>query len=273
MAMAMMTMLAAWTRNQTIVFCIPIGLILVGALVGFLLRNTIRTRMAADRKLRLDQDINEWMVVFNWSRKILYVPTIGASLVAGILTLCFSAASDAHTVIGGCWLAVFFLNFLIDEYEMSIKILLLILLVMLLGWLWLLFMGWLDGFLGIFTFLQIRLSAAGYFVIAGIFLLAIIVAWVRGLFFYVAITSNYLNIQTGPTETGEQISHSDYNTRVDTSDFLERLLGFGRIIITFRDHRRAPLILLVGKIGKRARRLESIRGKIAVDRYQPDQGV
>jgi len=92
---------------------------------------------------------------------------------------------------------------------------------------------------------------------------------VRGLFYYVAITPNYLNIQSGPTETGEQVSREEYSTRIDTGDFLERLFGFGRIIITFSDTRRQPLFLLVGRIGKKASTLESIRGKLAVDRYQP----
>jgi len=58
---------------------------------------------------------------------------------------------------------------------------------------------------------------------------------------------------------------------VDTGDFLERLLGFGRIIITFNERRRPPMILLVSRIGKKAAMLERIRGKLAVDRFQPGQ--
>ena len=101
------------------------------------------------------------------------------------------------------------------------------------------------------------------------FMLAILIAWLRGLFYYVAITPNYMNIQVGPTETGEQIAREEYSTRIDTGDFLERLLGFGRIIITFSDQRRQPMMLLVGRIGKKAALLESIRGKLAFDRHQP----
>ena len=101
-----------------------------------------------------------------------------------------------------------------------------------------------------------------------IFLLAVVVSWIRGLFYYVAITPNYLNIQAGPTETGEQVSREEYGTRIDTGDFLERLLGFGRLIVTFSDPHRQPTVLLISRIGRRARTLESIRGKLAIERHQ-----
>jgi hypothetical protein len=74
-----------------------------------------------------------------------------------------------------------------------------------------------------------------------------------------------MNLQEGPTETGEQIGREDYNTRVDTSDFLERLLGFGKIIITFKDQKRQPIALLVWRIDKKAQLLEKVRGKFAID--------
>ena len=77
-----------------------------------------------------------------------------------------------------------------------------------------------------------------------------------------------MNLQEGPTETGEQIGREDYNSRVDTSDFLERLLGFGRIIITFRDKKREPISLLVWRIQEKVQMLERVRGKFAIDLQQ-----
>jgi hypothetical protein len=94
------------------------------------------------------------------------------------------------------------------------------------------------------------------------------ISWLRGLFYYVAITPNYIDIQVGPTESGEQIGREDYNTKIDTSDFLERLLGFGRISITFKDRSRPPLTLLVWRIHKKAEMLEQVRATFAVDRPQ-----
>ena len=264
-------MLALWEVHKIVVFCIPGTLLLIAALGWFLLRKTIRTRVRVSKLLRDDPDINEWLVVFDWSRKILYVPTILASIAAGIFMLFYQGNVTAEIIIGGCWLGLFFVNLMVDEYEISVKVFLIFILFVILVGLWLFVMGWLGCFLRMFTHLRVVISPAGYFVVAGIFTLTILVSWLQGLFYFVAISPNYLNIQTGPTETGEQINHSEYSTRVDTGDFLERIMGFGRIIVTFRDHRRKPMSILVYGIGKKAQVLESIRGKLSVDSYQANR--
>jgi len=171
-------------------------------------------------------------------------------------------------LVGGIWLGVFFLNLLVEEYEVNLKVLLIAMLAVIALLLWLGLLGWIGPFLALFKNLGVRIDALGYLLIAAMFLLAIAISWLRGLFHYVAITPNYMNIQAGPTETGQHIGHEDYNTYVDTGDFLERLLGFGRIGITFRDRSRMPMMLLVGRIGRVAKRLEAIRSKIALDRPQ-----
>jgi len=260
-----------WTWQRIAVFCAPLAIILVGVIAWLFLRKTIRTRVRMERQLHDDPDINEYLVVFGWSRKVLYAPTILVSLISFALMLFKEAGvweSLNAGIVGGVWLAVFFVNFLVDEYEVSIKVLLIVLLCVGVLALWLAFLGWLMPFLRLFTHLWVSISSTGYLVIAIIFLLAIFVSWLHGLFYYVAITPNYMNVQIGPTETGEQISREEYSTRIDTSDFLERLFGFGRIVVTFADQRRQPILLLVGRIGRKAARLESIRGKLAVDRYQ-----
>jgi hypothetical protein len=258
-----------WTIQEWIIFSIPFALIALGVLIWLGLRRTVRTRLRLAKQLQDDPDIDEFLIVFNWSRKALYIPTICASIIAAVVSGFIPDNAEyfhVHQIIGGVWLAVFFVNFLIDEYEVSIKILFIALLIVAVIALWLVLLG-LQRYVGsFFAGLGIRIDWKGYVLLAGIFLLAVIVAWVRGLFYYVAFTPNYMNIQTGPTETGEQVDHKDYSTRIDTGDFLERLLGFGRIIVTFRDHTRLPMSLLVGRVGTAARKLESIRGKIAVDR-------
>ncbi len=258
-----------WAWKKIAIFCVPLVLLLLGFISWLFLRKTIRSRFRMERQLRLDPDINEWLVVFNWSRKVLYVPTIIASFIAFILMLFMPPGAAAARIIGGCWLAVFFLNFLVDEYEMSIKLLLICILCLVTLGLWLVFMGWLGSFVKFFRHLGITISWTGYLMITIIFSVAVAISWIRGLFYYVAITPNYLNIQIGPTETGEQISREEYSTRIDTGDFLERLLGFGRLIVTFSNQRRQPHVLLISRIGKRARTLESIRGKLVLDRHQP----
>jgi len=261
-----------WTTQKTIIFLVPLILIAIAAAVMFFLRKTLRTRVRIARELRHDPDINEWLVVFGWSRKVLYVPTIVASLVAWALMLLHETGvltTVNPMLVGGVWLTVFVLNFLVDEYEISIKVLLIVVLCALVLLLWLSLLDWLGDFLRFFGRIRASMNSTVYLVLSGLFCLAILVAWLRGLFYYVAITPNYLNIQVGPTETGEQISREEYSTRIDTGDFLERLLGFGKIVVTFADQRRQPMLLLVGRIGRKASTLESIRGKLAVDRHQP----
>jgi len=262
---------AAWDIQRIIIFCLPFLLLLFAAAACLLMRKTIRTRLRVGKQLRDDPDINEWLVVFSWSRKVLYVPAILASLIAAVFMVLQETGvwgSMNTNIVGGTWLAIFFLNFLIDEYEISVKVLLIAILCVIVLALWLTFMHWLVPFLKLFRRVQVSISSSGYVAIAAIFLLAIFISWLRGLFYYVAITPNYLNVQVGPTETGEQVSREEYSTRIDTGDFLERLQGFGRIIITFSDQRRQPMMLLTRRIGRKAARLESIRGKLAIDRLQ-----
>ena len=260
------------TGTQTIVMWLPVALVAVGIGAWLMFRKTIRTRLRMNKQLRDDQDIHEYLVTFNWTRKVLYIPTVLVSLVACVLMLLQEHGmwdGPATGLLGGIWIGVFFVNFLVDEYEISIKLLIIAILCVVALFLWLSLLNWVDAFMTFFGHLAINIDSTGYLLLAIVFSVAIAISWVKGMFYYVAITPNYMNIQIGPTETGEQVSREDYSTRIDTGDFLERLFGFGRVIITFRNHQRQPIVMLVSRIGKLAKKLESIRGKLAVDRYQP----
>ena len=110
-----------WFSNKMIAIYIAIGIIGGGELAIFLFRKPLRTRLRMQKVIRDDPDINDWLVIFEWTQKILYVPTIVASFIAAVLS-CFDGIPAP--AIGGLWFAVFFLNFLIEEYNISIKILL-----------------------------------------------------------------------------------------------------------------------------------------------------
>lgn len=256
--------------KRLVILLIPVMIIALAAIVWLFIRKTIRTRLQMAAELKADPQINDWMIVFNWSRKALYVPTIVASLIAASFMFAFEqnwAKFDPHFAgaLGGAWLAIFFLNFLIDEYELNIKILLLAVVSIAALLLWLALADLMTPFFNFFKHLGIEISSLGYLMISMIFMLAIVISWVHGLFYYVTFTPNYLAIQNGPTETSEQLNREGYNTRIETSDFLERLLGFGQLIVTFSDTRRPPLVLLVSSIGKRAKELEAVRGHLAVE--------
>ena len=253
-----------WFANQMIAVYIAVGVIGGSILAGFLFRKPLRTRLRMRKVVRDDPDINDWLIVFSWTPKILYVPTIVASFLAAVV--CYFVGD--HPAIGGVWAAMFFLNFLVEEYNISIKILLIAVVGIGFFLLWLHLLGWVIPFLRLFKNIALSMNAAVYLVVGLMGLFAILVSWLRGLFYYVTITPNYMNLQEGPTESGEQIGREDYNSRIDTSDFLERLMGFGRIIITFReDRKREPIVVLVWQIQKKAQMLERVRGKLAIDQH------
>ncbi|NLX07482.1 MAG: hypothetical protein GXY33_20260 [Phycisphaerae bacterium] len=259
-----------WTSNEMIALYIALALV-VGVVVAVLvLRNTVRTRMRTERQIRDDPDINEWLVVFDWTPKVLYTPTILASLLAAGMMVLHNRGWLPERItpemIGGVWFLVVLVNFLVEEYEINLRILLIGMLVVAFGLLWLHLVGSVASTLRLFGHLAISLSATAYLLVAIIGLVTIAVSWIKGLFYYVALTPNYMNVQEGPTESGEQVSREDYNTRVNTGDFLERLLGFGRIVITFKDNRRLPIVLLVWRIDRKAQLLEEVRGSIAIDK-------
>ena len=262
-----------WTSNKMIALYILIGVAAIAVVAWFLLRNTLRTRLRVKAALTADPDINDWLIVFGWTPKVLYVPTMVASLLAALLMFLRETdwsflASINPKVIGGVWFTIFIINLLIEEYDISIKLLLISVISVGFLLLWLHLLGWVGGFLGIFRHLGFSISGTGYLLVAFIGLLTIGISWLRGLFYYVAITPNYMNVQEGPTETGEQIGREDYNSRIDTGDFLERLLGFGRIVITFKEKSRLPMTLLVWRVQKQAQLLEKVRAKLAVDHPQ-----
>jgi hypothetical protein len=258
----------AWFSNKMIAVYIALGVIVGGVLAIFLFRKPLRTRLRMQKSLREDPDINDWLVIFQWTPKILYVPTIAASFIAAAFS-CFDGIPEA--AIGGVWFAIFFVNYLIEEYNISIKILLITIVSIGFFLLWLHLLGWVGGFFGLFKHIAVSMNTTVYLLVGIIGLLAIFFSWLKGLFYYMSITPNYMNIQEGPTESGEQIGREDYNSRIDTSDFLERIMGFGRIIITFKDRKREPIAVLVWRIQKKAQMLESVRAKFAIDHQQQTQ--
>jgi hypothetical protein len=257
-----------WTSNGMIALYIAAGLVAAAVGVWLVVRRTIRTRLT-EREVRDDPDIHDWLVIFDWSRKVLYLPTMAVSLVAaalmGLHQVGLLPGERAPVVIGGAWFAVFLVNFFVEEFEVSLKVVLLGAAGILALFLWLHLLEWVRPFLGLFRRISIAMSAAGYVAVAVLGGLTLVISWVRGLFYYLVFTPNYMNIQWGPTESGDHIAREDYNTHVDTSDILERLMGFGRIIIIFKDQKRPPITFLVWRIGKRAKALESVRGKFAID--------
>lgn len=251
-----------WISNQMVAVYIALGLLITGVVSWLILRKTFRTRLKMEKIMKEDPDIDDWLVIFDLSKKALYVPTIIASFLAAIL---LQIPGINETVIGGIWFGIFLVNFFIEEYNISIKVLLIVSISIGFFLLWLHLFGKVMDFLGFFKKIVISMNVHVYLLVGILGVLTIFISWLRGLFYYVSLTPNYMNLQDGPTESGEQIGREDYNTRIDTSDFLERLMGFGRIIITFKEKDNEPISLLVWRIKSKAEKLERVRGKFAID--------
>ncbi|MBC8471367.1 MAG: hypothetical protein H8D56_18055 [Planctomycetes bacterium] len=259
-----------WMTGKMIAFYIAVGLAVATIAACLLLRNTLRTRLRMKKIMIEDPDIDDFLIAFDWTSKILYFPTMIASIVAANLMYLQEAdvwffSSINPKIIGSAWFLIFFLNFIIEEYNITIMLMLTSLLSIAFLFFWLNLVGWVSGFLGLFKHFALSISATGYLLVSIIGLLTILISWVKGLFYYVTITPNYMNLQEGPTETGEQIGREDYNTRIDTSDFFGRLLGFGKIVITFKDKKRQPIVLRVSNIRSKAQLLERVRAKLVID--------
>ena len=259
-----------WMRGEMIAIYIAVGLAVATIVAWLLLRRTLRTRLRMKKIMTEDPDIDDYLIIFDWTSKILYFPTMIASIVAANLMFLQEAdlwffSSINPKIIGSAWFIIFFVNFIIEEYDITIMVLLTSLLGIAFLLLWLNLVGWVSGFLGLFKHFALSISATGYLLVSIIGLLTILISWLKGLFYYVTITPNYMNLQEGPTETGEQIGREDYNTRIDTSDFFGRLLGFGKIVITFKDRKRQPICLQVSNIRSKAQLLERVRAKLVID--------
>jgi len=258
-----------FTSNTMVFSYIVVAILIAVAIAVLLLRRTVRTRLSCEARIAADPDINEWLVVFSWTNKILYLPTILLSLVAAVLMFVKENTGMleglAPAWIGAVWIFLFLINYMVEEYEINLKVAIIGVLAVGFFMLLLNLIGQVAPFLRWFTHIRIEMSGWAYLAVAIVGLVTIGVSWYKGLFYYVALTPNYMNLQWGPTESGEQIKRDQYRTTVDTSDFMERLFGFGRIIITFLDQRRPPITLLVWRISNKAPRVESLSGTFSID--------
>jgi hypothetical protein len=264
-----------WATPKMIAFYVIVGIAIIIAIGWFLLKSTGRTRLGMKQTLNLDEDLagGEFLIVFNWSQKVLYLPTIIASFVATLFmyfldpdpTLPLSLeVVRMIEIVGGVWFAIFFFNFLIEEY--NVRLMVIVLSLVSIGFLLLLLILFecMSSFFKLFRHLDVFISWKGYLLVGLIGLLTVIISWIKGLFYYVVITPNYLNIQEGLTETGKQIARRDFHTSVDTTDLAERLFGFGKIVVTFKQSEKEPMTLYVWRIGTKAKKLEEMGTKTIV---------
>jgi hypothetical protein len=211
--------------------------------------------------------VTEWLVVFGWTNKVLYLTTIIVSLVAGALSVAadhcaamsvVSAITSRPVLIGGVWLTIAAVNFAIEEWRFGWKALLIAAGVAALALLWLQLAGWMASVFGCVSGVEVSLNGQAYLVIAALGFAAIVASWVRGLFHFVAITPSTVLVRRGFSKPTAQFPTADCAIEIDRGDLPKRLLGFGRVIITFKDPSQKTIKLLCGRIGNKAARLKAV---------------
>ena len=170
-----------------IAFYIAIGLAVAVIIAWLALRKTLRTRLMMKKVMIDDPDIDDFLIIFNWTPKILYFSTMIASILASFLMFLqqkeiWFFASMKPEVIGGTWFTIFFLNFLVEEYDITIKAFVICLLGIGFLFLWLNLVGWVSGFLGLFKHFGLSISATGYLLVSLIGFLTILIPTLANIF-------------------------------------------------------------------------------------------
>ncbi len=267
-----------WVSDPMIAAYILSGTILAAELGVLILLKTARTRYSVERQIVHHREVNEYVILWNRPRWILYAPTMAVSLLFGFLLLLrgWGALPQAVTprMLGGIWVVLVFINVLVEQFHMSIKVVLIVVPTLGAALLVLHLVGYADDAVRLLRHTAVEVPAKLYFIAA--FLIAVIIAigWVHGLFNYMAITPNVADLQRGLTETGRQIKNADYDVDFDATDVVERwLFGFGRIIISFRDPNRPPMVFFVPRASVVDERIRRVRSVTAIDRTPDDTSL
>ncbi len=254
-----------WDSPKVIVCYLIIAMVVAMLLLVLLFSRAFRTRTRVEKNTRDDPDLHDWLIVYDLDEMALFYPTIIASLLAAAITY-FELINPG--IVGTFWFLIALFNFLMYKYVIGIKMLLISFFSFSLTIAFLIFLGFFVGALRKLTHLEIYASPLLYLLFVIVSLTSIFISWLKGLFYYLAFLPNYLNIQEGASEEGDQIDRSDFNTKVDTSDITLRRLGFGWIEVYFKERNRMPIRILVWNIKKKARYLEKVRGKLAIDLHK-----
>jgi len=256
---------------------IVVGITVVAIFVGFILKRTksVRTRIERDNELRQDPNMNVWLTAFDWTWLILFVPTIVLAILCGIVgyiinwTIPESPTNLAiHRTLGGVAFGFLCLNAAVVIFKLTPTRVLLFVLAIAALCLLLLLMG-VDIFLSFFEkfkHLGVKVDPLGYLLMAyvGFFFLRLI--WIAGLFEYIVMAPNRLDIQRGLSESERGIQRKDFRVSIDTEDVILRLFKVGRIIISFPQSDRLPMSYLVTKIDKKSRYAMEAASVISIGR-------
>ena len=240
----------SWKCSEAVAVYFGAGILAFAILAFILLMRRATTRWQME--IRLSDEHESWLVVFNWTKKILHVPTIMWSLPAALIVWYFPAKSE---IVGLSWFCVWLFCHTIEDYDFSFAVSIAIGASMFLFIVLTVFGGVLDDIYGYAKLISIFASPALYLGVGLAYLTSILISYIRGLFHYVAITPNQMIIQSTIGEDGETIQRRKYDAKVEAAnDVVEwYMYNVGTLKIWFHEGRREPMSFYVSGIRKKSR--------------------
>ncbi|MGD2175774.1 MAG: hypothetical protein PVJ27_10260, partial [Candidatus Brocadiaceae bacterium] len=122
---------AGWDSNAMLATYILVGTVLAAEAGVLILLKTARTRYSVERKIREHPEVNEYVILWNRPRWILFTPSVVAALLFGSMLWLreWRALPEAVTpqLLGGIWVVLCILNVLVEQFHMSIKVVFIVL--------------------------------------------------------------------------------------------------------------------------------------------------
>lgn len=273
-------MLSAPENPKTIRDAEPIAVCFASGIVSFviiafvILLNRAKTRWEMEERL-FNEKGEDYLVIFNWTKKILHLPTVIASFLAALIVwVCVSKDGDpagtARTVpviVGAAWFCVWLVCHTIEDYDFNLTTVIALFAAVLLVIVLASFGNAWDEIGKVLHKISITASPALYIGFGIAYSASIALSYVKGVFYYVAIEPNQITVQHKIGEDAETFQKMHYDVRVETAvDIFEWFFyDTGTIEITFHGGKRTPIDCYVGGIRKKAPRLGNILGVMAVE--------
>lgn len=254
----------SWNDPRVIALYFASGIITLCLLALIFLLKRAKTRWEVEDRLRRSEDIHDWMVFFSWTKKLIHVPTIIAGFAAAIVIQFYP---ESKNLVGGIWFFIWLMCYTVEESDIGLSTALVAFVTILLLAVLSVFGGVYDDIPNLVKDLKFNASSALYVGTSVVYLTAIVLSYIKGLFYYVALEPNQMIIQTKIGEDSAAFHRTEYDVRIETTvDIIEWFVYHtGTVKIQFRNGKRPPLECYVGKIGTKARYLANVLGVMAID--------
>jgi len=255
----------SYDNSQAIALYFASGIMGFAILSFVALMRRATTRWEMEQRLANDDDIHDWLVIFNWSKKILHVPTVVCAFMAAFVVWLYP---EWGKPVGAAWFCVWFLCHIIEDNNIGLAVAVAIFVGVVLFVALAVFGGVLGDIVEVARLISITASPALYIGFGLAYLASIAMSYIKGLFYYVALEPNQMIVQFKIGEDGETFQRMQYDARVEaTVDIFEWFFfNTATIKIQFRDGKRSPMEFYVGRIKKKAGWLSAVLGVTAIDR-------